>query len=137
MATYTNTRLEASDTRSVGEIFHDLVQDIGSIVRDEVQLARTEFVEKARYARTAGGAFAAAALTGLLSAVCIAAGCVAALALALPVWLAALMVGILLGAIAGAAYSTGARRLKNVDLTPRQTVETLKEDVEWVRRRAH
>ena len=137
MATHTNTYLEAPDTRSVGDIFHDLVQDIGRIIRDEVQLARTEFNEKARCARTAGGAFAAAALTGLLSAACIVAGCVAALALLLPVWLAALVTGILLGAIAGGAYAAGSRRLRSVELTPRQTVETLKQDIEWVKQRAH
>jgi hypothetical protein len=137
MATHTNTYLETPDTRSLGEIFRDLVQDIGRIIRDEVQLARAEFAEKTRCAKTAGGAFAAAALSGLLAAASIVAGCIAALALVLPVWLAALVMGILLGAIAGGAYIAGSRRLKSVELAPRQTLETLKEDVEWVKHRAH
>jgi hypothetical protein len=131
------THLEAPDARSIGEICHDLVQNIGRIIRDEIQLARTEFGEKARRIRTAGGAFAAAALLGLLSAACIVTACIAALALIFPLWLAALVMGILLGAIAGGAYVAGSNKLEDLELAPRRAVETLKDDVAWVKQRAH
>ena len=137
MAIVTNTHLEISESRSVGEILHALVRDVQRVIRDEVQLARSEFSEKAQRLRSAGGALAAAALCALFGAACIVAACIAALALIMAVWLAAAVMAILLGAAAWFAYAAGSRKLKQVDLTPHLTVETLRQDVNWVKQQAH
>jgi uncharacterized membrane protein len=125
-----------ADDRSIGQILRDLLQDLGRIVRDEVQLAKAEFTEKAARMKTAGGAIATAAITGLLCLLCIVTACIAALALVMPVWLSALIMSVLLGAVAGLAFSRGARKWKNVDLRPHQTITTLKDDVDWARQHA-
>ena len=54
----------------------------------------------------------------------------------MPVWLAALIIGILLALVAGVAYFAGRRRLEDVDVVPQETAETLKENVEWAKQRA-
>ena len=135
MATHSDsiTHAGAPDSRSVGDILRDIIHDLGRIIRDEAQLARVEFAEKAARARAAGGAFAIAAVSGLLAASCIVTACIAALALVMPVWLAALIMGIVLGVAAGGAYIAGVQRWENVELTPRQTIETLREDMEWAK----
>lgn len=125
------------DQRSIGEIFRDLLQDVGRIIRDEVQLAKAELAQKATRMRGAGGALAAAAICGLLSILCIVTACIAALALVMPVWLAAVIMGVLLGAVAGIAFTSGKRKLAHMDLRPHQTIATIQDDVDWERQRAH
>src|SRR5690242_15150679 len=98
-----STKLHPDD-RNISEILRDLVNDVTRIVRDEVHLAQREFGEKLIVVRQAARALAAAAVAGLLAAACIATACVAALALVFPLWLAAILIGILLAVIAGGAY---------------------------------
>jgi hypothetical protein len=126
-----------NDDRSITQILRDILQDVGRIVRDEVQLAKAEFGEKAVRLRSAGAALATAAITGLLATLCIVTACIAALALVMPVWLAAVIMAVLLGAIAGIAFSKGTRQWKHTDLRPHRTISTLKDDVEWAKEHAH
>jgi hypothetical protein len=121
----------------MGEILRDLMQDLGRLVRNEIQLARTEFTEKVQRGRTAGGAFATAVLAGFLATACLVTACIAALALVVPLWLAALVMGILLGVIAGGAFIAGRHQWENMDFAPRQTIETLREDVAWAKQQTH
>ena len=115
----------------------DILQDVGRIVRDEVQLAKAEFGEKATRLRGAGAALATAAITGLLATLCIVTACIAALSLVMPVWLAAVIMAVLLGAVAGIAFSKGTRTWKHMDLRPHRTISTLKDDVDWAKEHAH
>ncbi|MBZ5580831.1 MAG: phage holin family protein [Acidobacteriia bacterium] len=126
---------EIRDTRSLGEIVQDILRDMQNVIRSELRLARTEMTEKARRAGKAGGLLGAAAVSGLFAAACLVVTCIAALALAMPVWLAALLTAIFLACIAGACYAGGRSRLRKVNPVPEQTVQSVKEDIEWARQR--
>lgn len=121
--------------RSAGEVLQDVTQDIGNLVRAELRLARAELGEKAKKAGKAGGLLGAAAVTGLFSGACAVTTCIAALALAMPLWLAALIMSIFLVCIAAACYFGGKKRMKQIDPVPERTVQTIREDVQWAKDR--
>jgi hypothetical protein len=119
----------------VSELIGDVIRDIQNIVRAEIRLARTEYGDKARRAGRAGGMLGFAAVTGGLAAACLVTACIAALALVMPIWLSALLMGVLLAMVAAGAFAAGRRRFAQVDPVPQQTLETLKDDVEWAKHR--
>ena len=133
MATHSITPVE--ERRSVGEIVEDVVRDFGDIVRSELRLARVEITEKVQKAETAAGLLGGAAVCGFFAFGSLVTCCIAALALVMPVWLAALLMSVFLVCIAAALYAGGRARLRNVSPVPEQTVETIKEQVTWTKRR--
>jgi Putative Actinobacterial Holin-X, holin superfamily III len=128
-------RPELRDDRSLGEVFGQLTQDMTLLVRQEVQLARTELGEKISGATTKVISIAAGGLVAYVGALAL----VAALILALhdlagiAPWVSALIVGGLLVIVGYVMLQRGRRELKQTDLTPRRTVETLKDDVQWAK----
>ena len=122
-----------SDERSLGELFADLSRETTTLVRQEVELAKTEMTQKAsRVLKNVGflaigGAVAYAGFLAIIAAVII------LLAAILPWWLSALLVGIVIAAIGGFLIWKGLDALKKEDLVPRQTIESLKEDQEWAK----
>ena len=122
------------DDRSLGELFADLARDMGVLVRQEVGLVTTELTHTATRAGrelavvAVGGLVAYAGLLAILAAVVI--GLAAA---GLAWWLAALLVGVVVALIGALLIQRGRAALKRLDLTPRQTVETLKEDTQWAK----
>ena len=121
------------DQRSLGELFSELTNEITTLVRQEMQLAKTEMTQKASSAGKdvgmigAGGALAYAGLLALIAALIIGLGEF------IPMWLSALIVGLVVVVIGYVLIRRGLNALKNLDPTPRQTIETLKEDKEWVK----
>jgi len=118
---------------SLGDLFSDLAAGTGTLIRQEVSLAQVEMTEKAAAVGknigylVVGGAVGYAALLVFLAAVVI------ILASLIPIWASALVVA---AAVAGAAYFmvTGAlAELKKTDLAPRETVESIKEDAQWLK----
>ncbi|MBV9168887.1 MAG: phage holin family protein, partial [Chloroflexi bacterium] len=114
-----------ADDRSLGELFGDLVRDMGILVRQEVNLASTELTYKAsRVGRelallAVGGLVAYAGLLAIVAAVIIVLA-----AAGLPWWLAALIVGVIVAAVGAVVVQRGLAALKRVDLAPRQTIQT-------------
>jgi hypothetical protein len=122
------------DSRSLGELFGDLGRQIGTLVRQEVNLAKIELTQKAsqtgrNVASLAVGGLVAYA--GLLVAL-IGVGYVLMQA-GLDPWLAFLIVGIVVMAIGGFLVWRGIQQLRELDLAPRQTVETMRENVEMIK----
>ncbi|MBV9471149.1 MAG: phage holin family protein [Abitibacteriaceae bacterium] len=119
--------------RSVGELFADLSREVSNLVRQEVQLAKTELTEKATQTGknlvsiVIGGVLAFAGLLGLEAAA------ILGLARVLPDWGAALLVAVVILIVAMMLVMKGINALKNQDLVPRQTVDTLKEDAQWAK----
>jgi uncharacterized membrane protein YqjE len=119
--------------RSIGELFSQLASDTGLLIRQEIALAKVELSQKASDVGrnvgylVLGGAVAYAALLALLAAIII------LLANVMPWWLAALVVAIVVGIIAGVLVSKALAALKKTEVAPRQTVETLKEDAQWAK----
>src|SRR5689334_17841654 len=96
--------------RSAGEILRDLARDLQELLRSEVRLAKAEVGEQVDRAKGAAGMIGGAAVAGLMAGMCIVATCIAALALVMPVWLAALIMGVLLGAAAALMFTIGRSR---------------------------
>jgi hypothetical protein len=125
---------ERKDERSLGALFADLTRDMGVLVRQEVRLATTEVTEKATRAGkhlgllVAGGAIAYAGFLALLATIIIGLG-----QLGLPWWVAALIVGVVVTAVGAVLVRQARTALRQTDLVPRQTVDTLKEDAEWAK----
>ncbi len=125
--------MQGRDDRSLGELFSALAQDTSTLVRKEVQLAKTEMTQKAsRVGKdigflAAGGAVAYAGLLAIL------AGIIVLLGQAIPMWLSALLVGLVVAGVGYFLVRRGLDALKQEDLAPRQTIETLKEDGQWAK----
>ena len=120
--------------KSLGELFGDLSAQISALVRQEVQLAKTEITGKIAGLAVGAAALAVAAVLGLGAFLVILAAAVAALSLVLPVWAAALIVAVVLLLIAAVAALTGIKKIKSATPPiPQKTIETLKEDAQWLK----
>lgn len=105
-----------------------------TLARQELQLAKAEMTEKGRQAVPGFGMVGGAGLVALLAAGALTAFFILALDGALPNWLAALIVALVYGAVAAALYYMGKERVREAGpLVPEQTIETVKEDVEWAK----
>jgi len=125
---------QSKDERSIGELLGDLMQQTGTLVRQEVKLATTELSDKASRvgkeigALAVGGAVAYAGFLALLAAIIIGLG-----QLGLPWWIAALIVGVVVVAIGGLLVQKGLTALKHQNMMPQQTITSLKEDQTWAK----
>lgn len=121
--------------RSIAALLSDLAGETILLLRQELALFKAEFHEKlgrAGQGATALGAGAAIAYSGWLALV---AAMILALALVLPAWLAATIVGVVIIAVGGILLLIGRSRLNTENLVPRRTLRTLREDEEWLKER--
>jgi uncharacterized membrane protein YqjE len=127
----------ALSERSTAELLKQLSDQTATLVRQELELAKVELTAKGKQAGVGAGMFGAAGMVGLYALGALTAAIILALSLAVAGWLAALIVAVVYGAIAGALALSGRTRVaRGVPPTPEQTVETVKEDVEYARERA-
>jgi hypothetical protein len=121
------------ENRPLGDLFSDLATEMSNLVRQEVALAKVEVTEKAKYVGrnvgylVVGGAVAYAALLAIIAAI------IMLLARVIPDWGATLIVGVVVAAIGWMLIGKAMMALQKADLTPRETVETLKEDATWMK----
>ena len=120
---------------SVGELLTRLSAQTSRLVRDELKLAQQEMRESLRHAGRGAGLISAAGLLAFLGAATLIAAAVAALSLVLPVWAAALIVGVVLLAAAAVAALVSRREVERVTPPLPRTVENVREDIEEVRMR--
>jgi hypothetical protein len=118
---------------SLGELFSSLTTDLGALVRDEVQLAKAELKEDITKAGRAGGLFGGAALAGYMVVVLLSFAAAWGLAEVMAAGSAFLIVGALWALAAAFLFVRGRQHMSHVNLKPEQTVETLKEDLEWAK----
>lgn len=120
--------------KSLGELFADLSRETSTLVRQEVALARVELSEKGSKVGknvaflAMGGAIAYAGFLVLLAAAVI------VLANVIPLWASALVVGLIVAAVGYFLVQKGMTTLREMDLAPRETLESLREDKEWLQR---
>jgi Putative Actinobacterial Holin-X, holin superfamily III len=123
--------------RPLGEVAKDLTSDLSLLVRQEVELAKAEMAQKGRTAAPGFAMFGGAGIVSLCAAGALTGFLVLVFSLFLPDWAAALIVGAGLGAIAYLLVRQGKERVAKVGKPiPEQTIETVKEDVEWTKTRA-
>jgi hypothetical protein len=119
---------------SVAELVSRATQQMSTLVRDELALAKAELMEKGRRAGQGVGLFAVAGAVAFLGAGGLVATAIAALSLVWPVWLAALTVSVLLFVVAGVAVLIGRSRLRAATpLLPVESVQGVNADVETLR----
>jgi Putative Actinobacterial Holin-X, holin superfamily III len=126
---------ELRDERTFGELLGQLSQDTTLLVRQELQLAKTEINEKISRATGHVASLATGGLVGWAGALAVVAGIILVLTqvVGLPAWLAALAVGAVLG-ITGLVMVRGAlRNLKRIDPSPQRTVKTIEDDIQWAK----
>jgi len=129
---------QTRDDRSLGELFAELTRETSTLVRQEVTLAKTEMTQKASEVGkdvgflAAGGAVLYAGFLALLAAIIL-----ALTGLGMPAWLAALLVGLVVGAVGVFLVQRGRDALRRTNLAPQQTIETLKEDTAWAKQQTH
>ena len=118
---------------SVGQLVGQVTTDLSTLMRQEFELAKAELTAEAKKAGKGAGTLGAAGFLGYLAAIFASLTLMFLLDLVMPLWAAALIVTALYGLIAFVLFNQGKKQLKTVDPTPRQTVETLKEDVQWAK----
>jgi cbb3-type cytochrome oxidase subunit 3 len=136
MATESDIQSEQRE-RPIAEIAKDLTSDLSLLVQQEIELAKAEMAEKGRTAAPGLGMFGGAGVIGLCAAGALTACLVLLFSLFLADWAAALIVGVVLAAIAFVLARQGKERVADAGKPlPEQTIETVKEDVEWAKTRA-
>ena len=119
--------------RPIGDLLKQLSEDTAKLVRKEVELARAEVTEKGKQAGIGAGMFGGAGVAGLMALGALTACLIALLATGMKVWIAALIVTVLWTAIAGVLALLGRNRVQEATPPAEQTVETIKEDVQWAK----
>ena len=129
---------ERAQARGIGELLRDLAQGSGDLLRGELQLARLELTEIATTAARGAIAVTLGAVLLLLGALSLAVGFVLVVGDQwLPrdsYWLGALAVVVVTSAVAFIFARRGMHQLSPAQLAPDQTLETLREDKEWLKR---
>jgi len=122
------------DDPTLGALVHDLTQQVPQLIRSEVRLAQAEMTQKGKRAGLGIGMFSAAGLLAFLGLGCLVATAILALALAVPDWLAALIVGAVLILGAGIAALMGRQKVQQATpASPERAIEGVKEDIAVVK----
>jgi hypothetical protein len=122
------------DNRSLGELFAELSRETTTLVRQEVELAKTELSHSASEVGkdvgflAAGGAVAYAGFLAIIAAIIVGLG-----QAGVTWWLSAAIVGIVVAAIGGFLVMRGIQDLRTANFAPTQTIQSLKEDAQWTK----
>lgn len=131
------------DERSLGQILKDLTSETSTLLRQEVDLAKTEISEKASRVGTNVGALATGGAVAFLGALALLFALIYGLtslldkfmSLRVAVWLAPLVVGLVLAAIGYSMMKKARESLRHEGIAPKRTTESLQENKEWLKTR--
>lgn len=121
------------EDRSLSDLFVELTQDLSSLIRQEVQLAQAELKQSAMNIGKNAGFMAAGGFVLLSAWFALLAALIAGISRSMPVWAAALIVGVVLAIIGGALAFIGYNALKHANVVPQRTIETVKDTTNQVR----
>lgn len=115
--------------RPLSEVLRSVGDDLGRLIRGEITLLKTEMRENAAKLGAGAGLFGGAGLVGLFALECLLLAVIFGLvALGLPAWASALIVGVVLAIIAGVLALTGKKTVANASLAPNETIAQIKTD---------
>ena len=132
-----NVEAKPQADASMGELMGQLSSQLSRLVRDEIRLAQKEFQQSAKQAGVGAGLFGAAGLLAFFGLAGVTAAAIAALALALPVWAAALIVGAAFFVAAGVAALLSKGRADDVTPVAPESVASVKKDVQELKDARH
>ncbi len=121
------------EERSLGDLFSELASETSTLVRQEVALAQTELTSKATKVGKNVGFLAVGGFVAYAAVLCLLAGVIILLGSVIPLWLSAIIVGLVVGGVAFFLITSALAELRKVDPVPRDTVETIKEDAQWLK----
>jgi len=121
------------DERSLGELFSELAAETGTLVRHEVSLAQAELTEKATVVGKNVGYLAVGGAVGYAALLAILAGIILVFSMFIPAWAAALSVGVVVAIVAFVLISSAISELRKTELKPEESVESIKEDAQWLK----
>ena len=119
-------------------LLRELGDELATLVRQEIALAKVELSEKLKPAEAAAGMFSGTVVLGLGAFGALTTFLIAGIAaLGLQVWAAALIVTVVYGIVAYVLAQSGKKKLQQAaPLVPEQTAQSVKEDIEWAKTRA-
>ena len=124
----------ADDDRSVSELVNQLSQQTSSLIRQELRLAQTELQEKGKRVGIGAGMFGGAGLVALYGVGALVAAAIIGIGALLEPWIAAVIVGAVLLAVAGVLALTGRKQVeRGTPPLPQQAIESAKRDVNEVK----
>ena len=132
-STTPSTASGAGDDRSLGEIVGDLSHDLTTLVKQELELARTELKEEAAKAGKGAGMLGGAGVAGLLTLAFASTALAFLLDNWMPVELAFLIITLLWAIVGAVLAARGRKELKKANPQLPETQQTLKEDAQWAR----
>ncbi|MFE4967368.1 phage holin family protein [Streptomyces sp. NPDC056660] len=137
MSTQDSHRGPSGSQEPVGDLVQRASQQLTELVRGEMRLAQAEMKEKGKRYGKSGGLFGGAGLVGFLTLQALVATAIAALAVPLPVWAAALIVTAVLGVITAVLALTGKKEVSQAaPPAPEQTIDSVKADVAEIKESA-
>jgi len=123
---------------STGDLVRQAAEQITRLVRDELALAKAEMTDKGRRAGVGAGLLGGGGAIALYGVAALIAAVILGLAEAMPAWLAALIVGVLLLGAAAVLALVGRARVKQaLPAVPEETVRSVRADIDEVKERAH
>lgn len=133
----------AKDDRSLGQLLKELTSETTTLLRQEVDLAKTEMSEKASRLGTNLGSLAVGGGVAFLGALALLAAAIYGLtsildqflSLGVAVWLAPLIIGLILAAVGYSLVKKALETLKRESLAPQKTTESLQENKEWLKQK--
>ncbi|MGH9630903.1 MAG: phage holin family protein [Bryobacteraceae bacterium] len=123
----------AEADRSTANVLKDIVGNVQEIIRSEVRLAKTEVREETRKVSAAGKLLAVGGVLGFYALGFIFLSLYLLLAFFVSVWIAALIVGVVLGGLAAILALKGRAKLKAITPKPEKTIESVKENAKWIK----
>jgi uncharacterized membrane protein YqjE len=122
---------------STGELLKELSDQSTTLIKQEVELAKAELQEKGKQAGMGAGMFGGAGLFGIGAFAALTTAVIAVLSTAMETWIAALIVAVVYGAVAGVLAMTGKKKVQEAaPPVPEQARDSVKEDVEWAKTQA-
>jgi uncharacterized membrane protein YqjE len=128
--------MAVDNSRSIADVLQDIVANVQQIVRAEVRLAKTEITEEATKAARAASIIAGGLIAALFAVWLLLLTILFALATVLPIWAAALILFVIVAVVTAVLLAAGKKRFKTVHAAPEKTIETMKENVQWVKNQA-
>jgi Protein of unknown function (DUF1469). len=124
--------------QSTAALLRQLAEQVSTLVRDEVELARAELRQKGRRAGAGAGALGFGGVLALYGGGVLVAAATLAIDLVLPAWLAALVVGAALLVVAGLAAAAGRSQIRRATPpVPEEALGSAREDLDAARERMH
>ena len=126
-----------SEGRTVSDVLHDILQNLQEMVRSEIRLAKVEIREEAKRAISSGVWIATGAVSAASALMFLLWTLAYALATRMPLWAATLVVAVVMAGVASALIMGGLRRAKRVQPMPERMIESVKENIEWMKQQTH